>query len=124
MQQALPAALQARATLQHTAAAAADATHAANHSREFAGMLRRALPAALLRMEASLRDASWAATEVARHQRERQGSGSYLLSGYLGGLMPQRLVDLWQGGGGGSGGAAGGSGGGNGSGSDDGSMYR
>lgn len=51
------------------------------------------------RMEASLRDASWAAAELAARQREQQGGGGGYLSGYLlGGLVPQRLAELWQGG--------------------------
>lgn len=127
MQQALPAALQARAQLQQTAAAAGDATYAAQHAREFAGCMRRVLPASLHRMEAALRDASWAACEAARHQREQHaasGGGGYL-SGYLGGLgVTQRLADLWwQGGGSAPASARGGAGGADGD-SDDGSMYR
>lgn len=129
MQQSLPSVLQARSHLQQSAAAAADATYAAQHSREFAAGMRASLPGALHEMEAALRDASWAAAEVARRHREQQGGGSGL-SGYLGGLLPQRIVDLWtygQGGGGGAWRAGGGSGTGGGSdkSSDDGGgMYR
>ena len=113
--QSLPTVLHARRQLQQTASAAVDATYAANHSREFAGTLRTALPASLHRMEASLRDASWAASEVTRQHKEQQaggsGSGS---SSVLGSLVPQRLLGLWQGGGGGIGGSREASGGGNG----------
>lgn len=122
MQQALPAALQARGQLQQAGGAAADATYAASHSREFAATMRTALPASLHRMEAALRDASWAAAEVARRQHEEQGGAGSGLSGYLGGLLPQRLVDYWAGPGGPA--ASSPQGGKSGSGSDDGGMYR
>ena len=95
MQQALPAVLQARSGLQQTAAAAADATYAANHSREFAGTLRTALPASLLRLEAGLRDASWTAGAVTRRHKERHGGGGGSL---LGSFVPTRLRGLWPGG--------------------------
>ncbi|KAI7842842.1 hypothetical protein COHA_003587 [Chlorella ohadii] len=126
VQQALPAALHARGLLQQTSAVAADATYAASHSREFAATMRQALPASLHRMEASIRDASWAAADVAARRREQFGSsGSYLGSYLLGGLVPQRLAELWQGGGGGSlGGWGGGGGKADSSGSDEGGMYR
>ncbi len=78
------------------------------------------------RMEASIRDASWAAADVAARRREQQGSGGGYLGSYLlGGLVPQRLAELWQGGGGGSlGGWGGGGGKADSSGSDEGGMYR
>ncbi|PRW60397.1 hypothetical protein C2E21_0857 [Chlorella sorokiniana] len=126
VQQALPAALHARGLLQQTAAVAADATYAASHSREFASTLRQGLPASLHRMEASIRDASWAAADVAARRREQHGSGGGYLGGYLlGGLVPQRLAELWQGGGGSSlGGWVVGSGSkADSSGSDEGGMY-
>ena len=108
MHQSLPSVLQTRRQLQQTASAAVDATYAANHSREFASTMRTALPASLHRMEAALRDASWAASEATRQhkeqqqQQQQQGGGSSM----LGSLVPQRLVGLWQGGGSGSSGAA------------------
>jgi hypothetical protein len=103
--QSLPTVLQTRRQLQHTASAAVDATYAANHSREFANTMRTALPASLHRMEASLRDASWAASEATRQHKEQQQGGS--AGGMLGSLVPQRLLGMWQGGGGsGSSGAA------------------
>ena len=104
MHQSLPTVLQTRRQLQQTASAAVDATYAANHSREFATTMRTALPASLHRLEASLRDASWAASEVTRqHKEQQQGGGG---GGVLGSLVPQRLLGLWQGGGSGSSGAA------------------
>lgn len=77
------------------------------------------------RMEASIRDASWAAADVAARRREQQGSGSGYLGGYLlGGLVPQRLAELWQGGGSSSLAGWGGGGKVDSSGSDEGGMYR
>ena len=76
-------------------------------------------------MEASIRDASWAAADVTARRREQQSSGgSYLGSYLLGGLVPQRLAELWQGGGGSSLGAWGSGGKADSSGSDEGGMYR
>ena len=46
---ALPTVLQMRRQLQQTAATATAATHAADHSREFAAGMRAALPASLSR---------------------------------------------------------------------------
>ncbi|KAL4856826.1 hypothetical protein ACK3TF_002879 [Chlorella vulgaris] len=90
VQQCLPTVLQARSQLQRTAAAAADSCYAANHSREFGHTMRHALPASLHRLEASLRDASWAATEIARRRKEQQGTSSPLRS-----WVPHRLKGLW-----------------------------
>lgn len=94
VQQCLPTVLQARSQLQRTAAAAADSCYAANHSREFGHTMRHALPASLHRLEASLRDASWAATEIARRRKEQQSAGA---SSPLRSWVPHRLKGLWAG---------------------------
>ena len=96
MHQALPAALATTTSLRGSAGTAADAAYAAQHSREFGATLRTRLPASLHRMEASLRDAAWAASDIGRRHREQQQSGASMLSG----LVPTRLRGLWPAGGG------------------------
>lgn len=98
VRQSLPAVLAAAQGMQQTAAAARDGAYAAGHSREFAAGLRRELPASLHRMEAALRDATWAAAEVSRRHKEVQQAGG--AGGSLGGLLtvPPRLRALWPGG--------------------------
>lgn len=98
VRQSLPAVLAAAHGLHQTAAAAQDGAYAAGHSRDFAASLRRELPASLHRMESTLRDASWAASDVSRRHKEAQQAGSAGSS--LGGLLtvPPRLRALWAGG--------------------------
>lgn len=105
VRQSLPAVLQARAQLQHTAAEAADATYAANHSREFGRTMRTTLPASMHRLEARLRDASWTAAEIRQHQKEARGGAGGSTSPW-GGWVPARLRGLWQGGGSGPSGSS------------------
>jgi hypothetical protein len=96
VRQSLPAVLQSRGQLQQTAAEAADATYAANHSREFGRTMRTALPASLHRLEGCLRDASWTASEISRQQKEVRGGASSSSSPW-GGWVPARLRGLWLG---------------------------
>lgn len=94
----MPTVLAAAQGMQQTAAAAQAGVYATGHSRDFAAGLRRELPASLHRMEAALRDATWAASEVTRRHKQAQqgGSGSSSLGGLL--AMPPRLRALWTGG--------------------------